>query len=127
MTHSPQKIIFMGIGIVFFLFILLFGYYRFSPYIQGPLIIETNIKPYQTINNPIMRVKGKLKNTSSMKIENRDVMITDSHTFDEIIVLSPGRTIIEMELMDTFGKTRLYKYEIYNNPLNPNDRPYLIP
>jgi len=114
MERNPRRVITTTIGILFFIFILLFGYNRFERYINGPEMVLISLEQYQVIDNFSMVVTGTVKNTQSISINNRPLILNQDNSFTEMIVVSPGLTIIEIDMSDSFGKTKQYLYQIYS-------------
>lgn len=112
MERTPRTILISLIGITFFVFILLFAYNRFGRYIDGPKITEINLESYQMIDEFSYLVQGQLENTAQMYIDNTEIILDQDQNFEKLIVLSPGHTIIEIEIIDPFEKVRRYEYTI---------------
>lgn len=112
MERTPRTILISLVGIIFFIFIVLFGYNRFGRYIDGPKITEINLEPHQTIDTLDYAIKGSVENTASIKINNNEIILNQDQSFEHIIVFSPGHTIIEIEVIDPFDKVRRYSYSL---------------
>ena len=113
MLNNPRKVIFRIFGLIIFISILLFAYGRYSRYIKGPEIVTINIQKFTTIENPSLILETTLENTKSVTINGRDIILNNRKNFNEIMVFSLGTNILEIELTDTFGKTKTYIYNIF--------------
>ena len=113
MFNNKRKIIINAVGVIFFIGILSFTYFRYSRYKVGPEIVSINIEKFMNVDKPSLSIKGELKNTQSIDINNRDIILQDKKTFHEILVFSPGTNIIDIGLKDAFGKVRSYSYNIF--------------
>lgn len=114
MEQNPRKIIIRSIGIVFFLFIIIFGYSRFGRYINGPQVIEISITDYQTVEDLDVLVSGIVRNTEMMVINGRTITLSDKHEFEEVVALSPGLSTVMIDLEDSFGGAEHYEYNVYS-------------
>lgn len=119
MEQSKRSIIIRGIGLIFFIFVIIFGYNRFGRYIHGPQIVEISLKEYQQIDSLSLPITGTVRNVELISINGQNITINDKNTFNEIIVLSPGYTIIDIDLIDPFGKEKTYSYSIETTAKNP--------
>lgn len=125
MQRTLRKILLRSIGIIFFTFVIIFAYNRFGRYIDGPEITTINIEPYQTVDTLSLPITGTVKNVETISIEGREIIYDDTYTFNDIIVLSPGYTIIDIVVTDPFGKEQIYSYSIETTAENPE--PVAIP
>ncbi|MFT7328283.1 MAG: hypothetical protein ACI870_000470 [Crocinitomicaceae bacterium] len=118
MELSNRTIIIRSIGLIFFIFVIIFGYNRFERYINGPEIIEISLKEFQQIDTLSLNITGKIRNVESISIEGRVITFNKENMFEEIVVLSPGYTIIDIDLIDPFGKEKKYSYAIESTATN---------
>jgi hypothetical protein len=114
MERTPRTVLITTLGILFFILILIFGYNRFGRYINGPEIVEISIEEYQTIADTRIEITGQVHNVQNISMNNRDLILADDKKFREIIVVSPGKNILEIDVVDPFGKEREYIYHIYS-------------
>jgi len=126
MERAPRTLLFRGIGIVFFILIIIFAYNRFGRYLHGPEIQTISITDYQEITQQPLVINGTVSNTETMFINGRQVSLTDDDTFQDIIVLSTGRSIIEIEVIDSFAAQRSYRYTIVNTAASFEYEPNLM-
>jgi len=120
MNTSKRTLVIRSIGLLFFIFILVFGYNRFRRYIRGPEIIDISINDYEETNEFSLPVLGRLYNVETITISGRNITFNDDNTFEEIIILSPGENTIVIQLIDPFGKEKKYTYTIYSTQKNPD-------
>lgn len=114
MYRTPRKILIKSIGIIFFIFILVFAYSRFGRYLQGPEIVRISVQENTTIEALHLELYGAVINTESIHINGRMVQINNDLSFNEIIVLSPGKNMLDIRVQDSFGKTEDYVYTLYS-------------
>ena len=80
---------------------------------------EISIDTYEEIQDLTLTINGRVKNTETLTINNRTITLNQDNTFNEIIVVSPGLTIIDIYMVDAFGKSKTYQYNIYSTGTNP--------
>lgn len=117
MEHNPRKIIGISIGIIFFLFIVIFGFNRFERFINGPSITSISLEEYTQTNDAILVITGTVENTSVLSINGKNIPINDTLDFEHIVVIPVGHSIIEVDIFDTFGKEKKYRYQIMNTAI----------
>lgn len=120
MNTSTRSILFKSIGILFFVLVIIYSYSRFNRYISGPRIQSINIEEYTQTDTLSLGIEGIVENVQSMYVNGREVTITNNQEFDTVIVLSPGYTIIEITLYDSFTKERTYQYHVESSGTNPD-------
>ncbi len=108
-----QKIIFQLVGAFIFIGILIFIYLGYARYRTGPQISTINLQKFTETQQASLRLKIELKNTQSVSINGREMLIKNGNTVDEILVFSPGDNIINIGLTDSLGKHRNYEYHIF--------------
>ncbi len=123
MFSDIRKTLLRSLGIIIFIGILIFTYFRYSAYIHGPEITSVNLETFMSVENPSIIIKADIKNTQSVIINGRNIILKEKSNFDEIITFSPGTNSIEIQLIDTFGKERKYLYTVYYTPIENIDYP----
>ena len=123
MEHSTRKIVIQVLTVIFFACIIVFAYYRFKPYIEGPRIVEISLNEYTSTDMLAIVVSGTVRNTEEVYINSRNVKQGEGGTFTTHVALSPGDTIIEVRLRDPFDTERTYQYHVYSTGTNPMYRP----
>lgn len=115
MRTEPRTMILRILGLTFLGLIILFGINRFSKYINGPEITAINLENNSYNKQGFHILKADIKNTDTISLNKRDLIINEGTSIEEIIVFSPGRNIIEIELIDPFGKKKKYTYTVFGD------------
>jgi len=118
MERTPRKILVKGISVIFFIFILVFAYNRFGRYLQGPEIVRISVEEQTILEELYLELYGSVINTDYMYINGRIVKINNDLSFNEVIILSPGKNILDIKLEDSFGKEKKYVYTLYSTAQN---------
>lgn len=126
MNNNPRKIIFGSLGILFFGFVVFFGYSRFGRYLQGPKIVTSNIETFHQTDTGSVPFLATLENTRIMSIGHRDISINEKQEISELLIVPIGHSSIEMILEDHFGKKQKYIYTIYNSDTAQEYSPTLL-
>lgn len=113
MFNNKRKVVLNTIGIIIFIGIFIFSYFRYSRYRKGPEIVSINIEKYMSVESPSLSIDAMIKNTKEARINGRDIILNNKVNFNEIVVFSSGNNIIEIVLTDTFGKIKSHIYNIY--------------
>jgi hypothetical protein len=113
MLNRAQKILLNGLGLLIFIIVIIFSYYGYRSYRNGPQIKNINMTKFFSTDKEESVIKGELENTKLAKINGREILLENGKNFEEIIVFSPGDNIIELSLEDAFRKTKKYFYHIF--------------
>ena len=113
-TH-PRKIFLRAIGIIFFIGILVFAYTRFGRYRTGPEVVEISLEDYTSTKELFLPFSGSIRNIEYMHIDGRNIILDKEGTFNEVVVLMPGINEMTIDIGDSFGKRKQYRYTIYSS------------
>ncbi len=113
MQSDAQKII-IGLGI-FFLFIIvgLFAYHRFSSYLEGPKLLNINLKEYETTDKAWKKIELQTKNTKKITLNSEPIPIQQDARASTLITFHPHENVVSITLTDAFQKERTYLYHVY--------------
>lgn len=114
-TRNLRAIVLRIIGIGFFAGIIVFMYFKFQAFIYGPRIVDISLEPFMTIDTSSLEIQGKVKYTEEMFINGRSILLDETGEFKETIVFPAGHSVIEIHLVDPFGKEKFHYYNIYTN------------
>lgn len=92
--------------------VLVLAYFTFS--VRGLFrsrIIINNIKDYQEIKGHGLTFSGRIKNASTIQINDHETTIIGNGYFSEYLILQPGYNTIYIGGTDRFKRT--YKKEIH--------------
>lgn len=112
-TESSRTRALRGLGIIFFIGIIIFMFLKFQAFIFGPHITDISIPEYLNIEESFLEVNGKVAYTETLTIQGRSITLDESGNFKEILVFPRGNTTLEFVLTDPFGKTKFYYFHIY--------------
>ena len=95
----------------------LFGYGLFQArnLIAGPQITVFEPGDGVSITRQIIEIRGQVKNTSKMTVNDREVLTEEGGDFREKLVLSEGYNIILISAWDRFGRMESKKVELVFN------------
>lgn len=98
--------------VVFFLFIIIYGFFRSTDLIFGVKIKNVNIADGQKFDQSVIEVTGMAKNAIYLTLNGREISVDKAGNFKENIALSPGYNIITLEAKDKFGHTDKEDYKL---------------
>ena len=89
---------------VFFLIIAGYAYFEARGMLFGPKI---NISSSVTeVTEPFIRIQGKADRIATLRMNGREIAVTEEGAFDEPYLLSPGINRIVFEAKDKYGRSR---------------------
>ena len=108
MIENDAKRIKVGIFVIFFVFIALYGFLRSTDLLFGVKIkdVKLNALPAesgQVVRESVTRVTGTAKNAVFLSLNGREISVDLEGNFEETIALLPGYNIISIEAKDKFG------------------------
>lgn len=105
-------------GLIAGICISVFGYILFEArfLIEGPELLILTPKNNSTVHNSLLEIKGKVRNLSSMAINNRQIMITPDGSFNDKLLLAEGYNTIEAKVKNKFGQESSEILEIVLSP-----------
>lgn len=121
--NKAQKIISRGFGVLVLIGIMLFAYFRFQAYLQGPKITSINIDSYTYVSEPSFSLKGSIDHTQKVLINGRNILLDKGRSFEELISFNNGLNTITIDLEDPFSKKKRYTYYIYYKKTEPTEIP----
>lgn len=119
MDTKPTKIIFTIVGIIILIGIIIFSYFKYKPMIEGPLLSDISLEPWNNTGQSSVTIEGQVKNTQNIMINGRSLVLDESNQFREIVGLHQGSNQIFVDLVDIFGKEKSYIYNVYADYLVP--------
>ena len=122
MNTNAKKILQISCLFIFFLFIIIYGFFRSQDLIFGVKIKNVNIAdetPARTtvqsggkVLNNILEITGNAKNAISLTLDGREISIDGNGNFDETIALLSGYNIINIKAQDKFGYADEKNYKL---------------
>jgi hypothetical protein len=117
MTQDFKKILKFSLLGIFFLLIVVYGFFRSQDLVFGIKIRDINIQDGQTFTESAVLVTGNAKNAVNLSLNGRTISIDKGGNFTETIALLSGYNVISLEAADKFGNTDRKNYKlIYKKP-----------
>ncbi|OGI57598.1 hypothetical protein A3B85_00805 [Candidatus Nomurabacteria bacterium RIFCSPHIGHO2_02_FULL_37_13] len=112
MNQDVKKILKIVTFFVFFLFIVIYAFFRSRDLILGVQIKNVNIVDGAKVTNSILRVTGNAKNAINLTLNGREISIDQEGNFNETIALLGGYNIINIKAKDKFGYSDEKNYKL---------------
>jgi hypothetical protein len=116
MIKNDAKRIKIGIFIVFFLFIALYGFLRSTDLLFGIKIknVRMSALPAESgavVKESIAKMSGTAKNAVLLSLNGREISVDLEGNFEETVALLPGYNIMSIQATDKFGymDEKIYK------------------
>ncbi|MBU1557351.1 hypothetical protein KKC45_00070 [Patescibacteria group bacterium] len=105
------------IGIILIVLIIS-GYAIYQTYnlVAGPVLSVSYPASGMTYTEPLVEIKGFVKNASHITLNDNPIFVNEEGTFSEKLLLSYGYNIFEIEINDKFERTKREKIELIYNP-----------
>jgi len=97
---SPKQMIFGCLGLLLVLYILFQA--RFL--ILGPQVSIHTPEDAQMVDDPLLTISGKASNIAWISLNDRQIYVDEEGFFSEKLLLSPGTSIITVNVRDRFGR-----------------------
>lgn len=103
MVKDTKKVIKVISLSVFFIFIIVYAFFRSKDLTLGVKIKEVNVANGMKVTENILNIKGNAKNAINLTLNTREISIDQNGNFNETIALLPGYNIISLKALDKFG------------------------
>ena len=97
---------------LFFLFIVVYAFFRSHDIVFGVKIKNINLEDGMTMENSSLRVTGNAKNAVNLTLNGREISIDQAGNFDETIALLTGYNVINIKAVDKFEYTDEKNYKL---------------
>ncbi len=86
--------------------ITVFGYalYEARFLISGPELTILSPKNNSSVSEPLLPIKGVVKNISSLEVDGRALLIRQDGSFDDKLLLLNGYNTIQVKVKNKFGQ-----------------------
>ncbi|OGI63380.1 hypothetical protein A2914_00045 [Candidatus Nomurabacteria bacterium RIFCSPLOWO2_01_FULL_41_21] len=111
-TSNTKKFLKITAFSVFFIFIIVYGFFRSRDLIFGVKIRDVNIMDGTKITESVNTITGNVKNAVNLILNGREISIDKEGNFKETIALLPGYNIVSIEAKDKFGKSDEKNYQL---------------
>ncbi|MDQ3076314.1 MAG: hypothetical protein M3Q34_04275 [bacterium] len=112
MKNDAKKIVRVASVSIFFLFILVFGFFGSYDLIFGVKIKNVNIVDGVKYTENVLNVTGNARNAKNLTLNGREISINKEGDFNETIALLPGYNIITIRAEDKFGHVDEKDYKL---------------
>jgi hypothetical protein len=112
MNTNAKKILQISGVSIFFLFIIIYAFFRSSDLIFGVKIKNVNIVDGAKIENAVTKVTGNAKNAINLVLNGREITVDQKGNFNETIALLSGYNIINITAKDKFGYVDEKNYKL---------------
>ena len=102
MNITGKKTIKVTLLSAFFLFILVYAFFRSHDLIFGVKIKNVNIVDGTKITDDTLHITGNAKNAVKLTLNGREITIDQKGNFDETIALLSGYNIVNIRALDKF-------------------------
>lgn len=93
-------------------FILGYAYHRTEDLIRGPRVTITLPVNGETVDAPLLRIRGTIKNSATLTINGQSILTDNLGEFNEDILLAHGYNTFEVRAEDRFGRSAVEKIEV---------------
>ena len=100
--YERQIVIFLGT--IFFLIVIIYGFFKISPVILGPEIVLKSPSDGEIVEDTNLIVRGSSKRITKLLINGSKVSLTKDGNFETNLAIWRGHTILVVEGYDRFGR-----------------------
>lgn len=101
--YRYNKLTIIGIGL-FFAAVLGYAYFEGLPLLRGPSIVLDIPTETITTTEPYLQISGGAQRINSLSLNGRDLILTESGTFSEDILLAEGYNELVFLAVDQTGR-----------------------
>ena len=112
MNTDVKKIVKIGSLVVFFLFIVIYSFFRAKDVILGVKIKDVNLIDGTKVTENIVRITGNARNAVNLSLNDRIISVDQQGNFDETITLLSGYNIVTIKAKDEFGNSDEKNYKL---------------
>ncbi|MEK7461508.1 MAG: hypothetical protein AAB586_00325 [Patescibacteria group bacterium] len=92
-----------AIGIILFIFFVIYFLYQARALLYGPQIQIENLKDGQVVADPLVIIEGQSKNIAWVSLNDRQIFTDEDGKWSEKLLVSPGLSIMTIKARDRFG------------------------
>ena len=116
MTRDFKKILKFIVLSLFFIFIIVYAFFRSRELIFGVKIKNISLENGKTYMESVQNITGIAKNAVELSLNGREISIDKDGNFSENIALLSGYNIISIEAEDKFGHKDEKDYQLMYSP-----------
>ncbi len=115
MTTDFKKILKFVVLSIFFIFIIIYAFFRSRELIFGVKIKNVSLENGKTYVESVQNITGIAKNAVKLSLNGREISIDKDGNFNESVALLSGYNIISIEAEDKFGHKDEEDYQLIYN------------
>jgi len=112
MNNKAQSFFKIGIVGCLILGFAFYGLYKAKGFLSGPQIIINEPQNGQAFQGSYIKVAGQAKNIASIFLNGKPIFIDETGLFDENLLLARGYNIMEVKVVDKFGRITEERREV---------------
>lgn len=112
MNQDAKKILKTAGISIFFLFIVIYAFFRSKDLIFGVKIKNVNIIDGAKVTESILRITGNATKATFLSVDDREISINQEGNFGTTLALLPGYNIIKIRAQDKFGHVDEKNYKL---------------
>ncbi|MBI5139236.1 hypothetical protein HZA26_01355 [Candidatus Nomurabacteria bacterium] len=112
MNYNIKKILKITALSVFFIFIIIYAFYRSSSLIFGVEIKNVNISDGAKFTSASLEITGVAKGAIKLTLNDREISIDGAGNFRDEVVLLSGYNVISIRAIDKFGYVDEKNYKL---------------
>jgi len=112
MQSNAKKILKIISLLIFFLFIILYAFFRSKELIFGVKIKDINLQNGIKITDSSFEITGQAKNATNLSLNGREISVDQKGNFREYLALLSGYNIINIKAKDKFGHVDEKNYQV---------------
>ncbi|OGD68266.1 hypothetical protein A3I18_00040 [Candidatus Campbellbacteria bacterium RIFCSPLOWO2_02_FULL_35_11] len=89
-----------------------YSFYQTRNIIKGPIIKIESPANGITVSDPNVYIKGMVKNAAYITMNGRQIFVNENNIFNEIVTLSYGYNVLEIEVKDKFERIKKERLEL---------------
>ncbi len=118
---NAKKILKTGLLSIFFIFIIIYAFFRSHDLIFGVKIKDVKIDglpPHQgeTLSKSVLNITGNAKNAINLTLNGREISVDQAGNWSETIALLVGYNIITIKARDKFDYSDEKNYQLIFQP-----------
>ena len=112
MNYNVKKILKITALSIFFIFIIIYAFYRSYSLIFGVEIKNVNIEDGAKFSSAFLEITGVAKGAIKLTLNDREIPIDGAGNFKDEVVLLSGYNVISIKAIDKFGYTDEKNYKL---------------
>jgi len=112
MRQDAKKILKIVSLSVFFLFIIIYAFFRSKELFFGIKIRDVNLQNGIKVADSSFEITGNARNATNLYLNGREISVDQKGNFKEYIALLSGYNVVDIKARDKFGNIDEKNYKI---------------